>query len=132
MVIPITGFGIVDLFKQFFTFFESNGIVTFIIFIIVIYALYKMIKLALRIAMVAVAGMLFPIFMNYFLDWGIPISLNTIIFYATSAVVLYLVAIFVGGILRFFGIFLKPFSESRKIKKIEKDVEKKIEKEEGN
>jgi len=86
--------------------------------IIVIYALYKMIKLALRIAMVAVAGMLFPIFMNYFLDWGIPISLNTIIFYATSAVVLYLVAIFVGGILRFFGIFLKPFSESRKIKKI--------------
>ena len=124
MNIPLTGFGIIGLSGQLLTFFESNSIVTFIIFVVGIYILYKLVKLAFRILIAVIAGILFPFVMNHFFDWGIPITLDNLIFYATSAVTLYLVAIFVLGAVKFLEKFFKPFLEKHKIKKIEKEVEK--------
>jgi len=122
-MVPLTGFGIIGLFGQFLKFFESNSILTFIIFVVAIYLLYKLVKLAFRILVVVIAGILFPFVMNHFFDWGISITLDNLIFYATSAVTLYLVAIFILGILKFLEKFFKPFLEKHKVKKIEKEVE---------
>ena len=119
---------IITVFLQrMITFFETNSIITFIIFIIALFVLYKLIRLLMRILIIVAIGAAFPFIMNYFLNWGISITLESIIFYATAAAIIYLFAIFVKGILNIFKKILGPIAERRKEKKLKNEIEKDIE-----
>ncbi|MCD6368035.1 MAG: hypothetical protein J7L45_03040 [Candidatus Aenigmarchaeota archaeon] len=121
----------IKFLSQIISFLQMNGIVTFIIFVIAIFVLYRLIKFTVRILTIVIIGMAFPFIMNYFFNWGISTDLNTLIFYATTAVAIYLFALFVKGILKFLGIILSPLKKRRYERSIEKNVEKDIQKKIG-
>lgn len=119
---------IIKFLTQLIAFFQANGILTFFIFVVSLFVLYKLIKLALRILIVVGIGAAFPFIMNYFLNWGIPVSFNSIIFYATTAALLYLFGIFVRGVFRVFGKLLSPIKKRKERKRMEEEIEEDLEK----
>ncbi|MCK4634653.1 MAG: hypothetical protein KAT37_02150 [Candidatus Aenigmarchaeota archaeon] len=121
-------FSLLGLIEKFITFFETNSIVTFIIFAISLFILYRLVKLAFSIFLVVIAGILFPFVMNFIFEWSIPINVSTLMFYATSAVVLFLLAIFIKGVGKFLSVFTSPLRKASERKKIEEDIEEDLEK----
>lgn len=125
----IKEFSIFSLIEKVALFLQTNSLITFIIFAIALFILYKIVTLAFRIFLVVIAGLAFPLVMNFFFGWNIPITLNTLLFYATSAVVLYLLAVFLKGVGKALKFITTPLRKKSEIKKIKKEVEEDIEKE---
>jgi sensor histidine kinase YesM len=121
-------FSIWGLIDKLFVFLQTNSIVTLIIFAIAIFFLYKIVRLAFTIFLVIIAGLLFPFAMNFFFSWGIPINLGTLIFYATFAVVLFLLATFIRGAGKFVHVITSPFRSAAERKKITEEIEQDLEK----
>jgi|GEM_PF-970541 len=116
--------GTLGLIEKFIAFFETNSIVTFIIFAISLFFLYKMVKLAFKIFLIVIAGVLFPFAMNYLFGWNIPITIAILLFYATAAVVLFLLGMFILGIGKFLKVLTSPSRKKREIEHIEEEIEK--------
>ena len=121
-------FNIIRVIENFIYFFETNSLITFIIFAVTLFLLYKLVRFAFRIFLVIVAGLIFPFFMNFIFGWSIPINLGTLMFYATAAVVLYLIATFVKGLGKFFSVITSPLRKASERKRIEKEIEEDLEK----
>lgn len=119
---------VIRLLSQIIVFLKMNGIVTFVIFVIAIFFLYKFVKLLMRVMIIVIIGLAFPFIMNYFFDWGIPVTIESLIFYATTAVIIYLFAVFVKGILNIFGKLLGPLRARKKRKEMEEEVEEDLKK----
>ncbi|UCG95597.1 MAG: hypothetical protein JSV92_00935 [archaeon] len=120
-------FSILGLIDKVIAFLQTNSIVTLIIFAIALFFLYKIVRLAFTIFLVIIAGLLFPFAMNFFFNWGIPINLGTLIFYATFAVVLFLLATFIRGAGKFISVITSPFRKASERKKIEEEIEEDLE-----
>lgn len=121
-------FSFLGLIEKFIAFFETNSLLTFIIFAVSLFLLYRLVKLTFRIFLVVIAGVLFPFAMNLIFDWGIPINMGTLIFYATAAVVLFLLAVFLKSAGKFLGFLSFPIRKRTERKRIEKDIEEDLEK----
>lgn len=120
-------FSLLGMIEQVFTYLQTNSLVTFIIFAVALFFLYKIVKLAFSIFLVTIAGVLFPFVMNLFFGWQIPITFGTVFFYATFAVVLFMLAIFIKGAGNFLKTITSPMRKASEMKKIEEEVEKNIE-----
>lgn len=121
-------FSFLGLIEKFISFFETNSIITFIIFAVSLFLLYRLVKLAFRIFLVVIAGVLFPFAMNLIFDWGIAINVGTLIFYATAAVVIFLLATLLKSAGKFLGVLGSPIRKRTERKRIEKDIEEDLEK----
>ena len=124
MVIEI----VVAFLEKMITFFETNGVVTFFVFVIALFLLYKLIRLGIRLLMIVGIGAAFPFIMNYLFNWGVPTTFESIIFYATSAAVIYLFAVLMKGVFGIIGKILSPISNRRRMKKMEHEIEEDLEK----
>ena len=122
-------FSIFGLIDKFLAFFETNSLFTFIVFALSIFLLYKLVRMAFRIFLVVIAGLLFPFIMNFVFGWSIPISINILIFYATSAVVIYLLATFLKGAGKILGKITAPLRKSSDMREIEENVREDLEEE---
>ncbi len=122
----IKEFNVFSLIEKVFLFLQTNSLITLIIFAIALFILYRIVTLAFRIFLVVIAGLAFPFVMNFFFGWNIPITVNTLLFYATSAVVLYLLAVFLKGVGKTLKFITAPLRKKSEIKKIKKEVEKDI------
>ncbi len=123
-------FSLLGMVEQVFAYLQTNSLVTFIIFAVALFFLYKIVKLAFSIFLVTIAGVLFPFVMNLFFGWQIPITFGTVFFYATFAVVLFMLAVFLKGAGTFLKVLTSPMRKSSEMKKIEEEVEKDIEEKE--
>ncbi len=110
-------------------FFETNSIITFVIFAVSIFILYKLVRMAFTIFLVVIAGLIFPFAMNLVLGWTIPITVSTLIFYATLAAVFYLAAVFIKGLLKFLYVVTGPLRKSAERKELEEDIKEDLEEE---
>lgn len=118
-----------SLIEKVVLFLQTNSIVTLVIFALALFMLYKVVKLAFTIFMVVIAGLLFPFIMNFLFGWAIPIDLGTLIFYATFAVVLFLLATFIRGAGKFVSLITSPFRKASERKKIEEEIKEDLEEE---
>lgn len=123
-------FSLLGLVDQVFTFLQTNSLVTFLIFAIALFFLYKIVKLAFSIFLVVIAGIMFPFVMNIFFNWAIPINFGTVFFYATFAVVLFMLAVFIKGAGNFINKITSPMRKASERKRIEEEVEKDLEEKE--
>ncbi len=121
-------FSLFGLIEKLVVFFETNSIITFIIFCVSLFFLYKLVRLAFRIFLVVIAGLIFPFAMNFLFGWEVPITTGVLIFYATFAVVMFLLAIFAAGVLKFLKTLSSPIRKSAERKKIEKEIEEDLKK----
>ncbi|MFH1420773.1 MAG: hypothetical protein ABIG30_02290 [Candidatus Aenigmatarchaeota archaeon] len=70
---------------------NAHPVVMFAIFAVFVFVAVKVFSMVVRAAIVAAIGAGFPFFMNYLFNAGIAITLNTVIFFASSAVGLFMV-----------------------------------------
>ena len=71
--------------------FGTNIIFFAIFFFIFIFIMYKLFQLAIRLAIIAVLGGAFPLIMDRFFGYDIPITVQNIIWFALFAVGLYFI-----------------------------------------
>ncbi len=121
-------FSLPSLIDNFINFFQTNSILTFIIFAVVLFLLYKLVRLAFRIFLVVIAGLIFPFVMNFLFGWSIPITIGNLIFYATSAVTLYLLAVFLKGVGKVLAVVTSPLRKASERKRIEEEIEEDLKK----
>jgi len=108
---------------------SSQVIIIFFIFIVFVAVMYKLFKLAFSAAIAAAAGFSFP-WINEFLGLGLPIpaDLQTSIYFAGAALLLFLAYQFVHYIIAFFKFITWPLrvylhrKEKSKVKKLEKEI----------
>ncbi|QQG39756.1 MAG: hypothetical protein HYS81_05335 [Candidatus Aenigmatarchaeota archaeon] len=69
-------------------------LVTFAVFLVIIYFVYKGVKLGIHLLIMAALGGLFPVVANQYLGFNLPVTIQTIGFYAAVTAFVYLVAHF--------------------------------------
>ena len=99
----------------------------FLLFLVFILLAYRVLKLLMRAAFVAVIAGLFPVFGNMFLGLSIPVTLNSIIWFAMMGLEIYFVYHILVSIGKLAEIITKPFK--RKKERVEKVIirEKEVE-----
>lgn len=111
---------------------DISILVYVIVFAVVVYFIYRFMKLIFKAIMVFVAGAIFPFFANYFLNAGIPITMENIIFYSFGALALFFAVMLVKNIITVLKVITWPFrklfgkSEKESIKEeLEEEMKKK-------
>ncbi|UCD03350.1 MAG: hypothetical protein JSV63_01805 [Candidatus Aenigmatarchaeota archaeon] len=100
---------------------EPNLIIFFGLFFLFMIIAYKVVKLLIRALIVAVLAGLFPVFANMFLGMSIPITFESIIWFAMTGVEIFFVYHILVGIGQIADFLLRPFRKD-KAKKVEKVI----------
>lgn len=111
---------------------DFGGLFFFIAFVVIIYTVYRVLKLAFKALLVAIAAALFP-FIGRFFGYPIPISLESILYYASSGVLIFIIIFLLEKAFWIVKLVTLPirklFGKSEK-EEIEEEVKKDLEKEE--
>ena len=100
---------------------EPTLILFFGLFFLFILIAYKVVKLLVRALIVAVLAGFFPVFGNMVLCMSIPITLDSIIWFAMTGVEIFFVYHIIVSIGQLGEIFMKPF-KGKKVKTVEKVI----------
>jgi len=112
-------FGFEDLFTGMIQ--EPTLILFFGLFFLFILIAYKVVKLLVRALIVAVLAGFFPVFGNMVLGMSIPMTLDSIIWFAMTGVEIFFVYHIIVSIGQLGEIFMKPF-KGKKVKTVEKVI----------
>jgi len=100
---------------------EPTIILFFGLFFLFILIAYKVVKLLVRALIVAVLAGFFPVFGNMVLGMSIPMTLDSIIWFAMTGVEIFFVYHIIVSIGQLGEIFMKPF-KGKKVKTVEKVI----------
>lgn len=100
---------------------QQNIWLFFLLFFLFIIIAYKVVKILIRAAIIAVISGFFPVFANMFLGMSIPITLQSILFFAMTGVEIFFVYHILVSIGKLAELITKPFSRG-KTKKVEKII----------
>lgn len=100
---------------------QQNIWLFFILFFLFIIIAYKVVKVLIRAAIIAAVSGFFPIFANMFLGTSIPITLQSILWFAMTGVEIFFVYHILVSIGKVAEIISKPFKKG-KTKKVEKII----------
>ena len=98
-----------------------NLIIFFGLFFLFLIVAYKVVKLLIRALIVAVIAGFFPVFANMFLGTSIPITLESILWFAMTGVEIFFVYTILVSIGKIADFISKPFRKG-KAKKVEKVI----------
>lgn len=87
---------------------QINSVLLIVIFLIFIILAYKLFQTMIRAVIVGVIAAAFPFVANYF-GFSVPITLNSILWFAITGVVLFLAYSFISGGIKIVKIVLTPF-----------------------
>jgi|YelNatPaOPRAMG01_1025707.scaffolds.fasta_scaffold87668_3 signal transduction histidine kinase len=98
---------------------DPDVIIFFLIFILFIIVAYKFFRLIAKAFFIGFLSALFPIIGNYFLDLGIPINIDTMMWFAITGIILYFFYEIIKLIIKGLKILTYPFRAGGKKKKEE-------------
>ena len=101
---------------------QPTIIIFFVLFFLFIIVAYKLVKMLMRAAIIAAISGAFPVFANIFLGMSIPITVQSLLWFAMTGVEIYFlyhILVDIGKIGRF---LMKPFGRGRKTKVVEKVI----------
>jgi hypothetical protein len=81
-----------------------------IIFFIFIILAYKVFQTVMKAVIIGVIAASFPFIANMFLGFNVPITINSILWFAITGVIMYFAYSFISGGVKIVKLVLKPFN----------------------
>ncbi len=102
---------------------EPTLILFFGLFFLFILLAYKVVKMLVRALIIAVLSGLFPVFANMFLGMSIPVTIDSVLWYAMTGAEIYFVYHIIVSFGKLGDMILKPFrGKGSKTKTVEKVI----------
>ncbi|MBU0952991.1 MAG: hypothetical protein KKA90_01040 [Nanoarchaeota archaeon] len=83
-----------------------NPILLLIVFGVFVFVAFRMFQFAMRVVTIGLVAALFPIGANWFLGWDLPVTISSMIWFATMAVGLFILYAILSMVYRFLNMLL--------------------------